>query len=233
MGPDTVDTGRLLLPSRISGMLVPAFGRLSVTTDTGAVLAPGSIIAANHTSLADPAVVLAGLRRLGVEPVVMAAAGLWRVPLLGRALADRGHIPVFRGDPRASAALDAAARALERGRLVLIYAEGGLPRRRDAAEAAPGSFRSGLARLAGLTGAPVVPLGQAGARRLTSGGVAKQLAGLATAPLRRPDLQVHVGAPLHLTGDHRTGTAQARTAVTAAWRTAAARLGEPAALTAC
>ncbi|MFJ6015048.1 lysophospholipid acyltransferase family protein [Streptomyces sp. NPDC092952] len=218
--------------SRIAEVLVPAAGRLSVTTDPGAGLAPGSIVAANHTSLADPAVVIAALRRLGVEPVVMAAAGLWRIPLLGRALAREGHIPVVRGDRRAAASLDLAARALERGRLVLIYAEGGLPRRRDAAEAAPGPFRSGLARIVEYTGAPVVPVGQAGARRLASGGAAKQLAGLVTAPLRRPDLHVHVGAPLELTGDRAARTARARTAVTEAWRTAAAHLREPAALAA-
>ncbi|MCB5163803.1 1-acyl-sn-glycerol-3-phosphate acyltransferase [Streptomyces bambusae] len=218
--------------SAVADRLLPVFGRLSVSTDTDADTAfvPGSIIAANHTSLADPAIVLAALRRLGAEPVVMAAAGLWRVPVLGRALARGGHIPVFRGDRRASAALDSAAEALGRGRLVLIYAEGGLPRREDVAEAAPEAFRSGLARLAERTGAPVVPVGQAGARRITSGNVAKQLAGVATAPLRRPDLHVHVGAPVRLSGaDHRERTERARTAVTRAWRTAAARLDEPAA----
>ncbi|MFI1312424.1 lysophospholipid acyltransferase family protein [Streptomyces albidoflavus] len=218
--------------SRIADLLVPAVGRLSVTTDPGAHLAPGSIVAANHTSFADPAIVVAALRRLGVEPVIMAAAGLWRVPLLGRALAREGHIPVIRRDRRAADALDVAADALDQGRLLLIYAEGGLPRRREAAEAAPGSFRSGLARLAERTGAPVVPVGQAGARRVTSGNTVKQLAGLATAPLRRPELHVHVGAPLMLTGDRAARTARARTAVTTAWRTAAAHLGEPAALAA-
>ncbi|MFD8637970.1 lysophospholipid acyltransferase family protein [Streptomyces sp. NPDC059533] len=219
--------------STIADTLLPAFGRLSVTSDidAGTAFRPGSIIAANHTSLADPAIVLAALRRLGVEPVVMAAAGLWRVPVLGRALARGGHIPVFRGDRRASAALDTAAEALGRGRLVLIYAEGGLPRRADAAEAAPEAFRSGLARLSESTGAQVVPVGQAGARRITSGSVAKQLAGVATAPLRRPGLHVHVGVPVHLIGDHLERTAHARTEVTRAWRTAAAHLNEPAALT--
>lgn len=229
---NAVETGSTFMLSRIADVLVPAVGRLSVTTDPGAAFAPGSVVAANHTSLADPAVVLAALHRLGVEPVVMAAAGLWRIPLLGPALAREGHIPVVRGDRRAAAALDAAAEALEQGRLVLIYAEGGLPRRRDAAEAAPGAFRSGLARLVERTGAPVVPVGQAGARRVTSGGAVKQLAGLATAPLRRPELHVHVGAPVVLTGDRAVRTARARGAVTTAWRTAASRLGEPAALAA-
>lgn len=218
-----VETGRLLMISRIADLVVPALGRLSVTADPSAELAPGSIIAANHTSFADPAIVIAALRRLGAEPVIMAAAGLWRIPVLGRALAREGHIPVFRGDRRAAAALDEAADALARGRLVLIYAEGGLPRRRDAAEAAPGMFRSGLARLAERTGAPVVPVGQAGARLVTSGSAVKQIAGLVTAPVRRPALHVHVGAPLSLTSD---GTVRARNAVTAAWRTAAARLGQ-------
>ncbi|MGX1541229.1 lysophospholipid acyltransferase family protein [Streptomyces adustus] len=216
--------------SRLADVLVPAVGRLTITTDAGAGLVPGSIIAANHTSLADPAVVLAALHRLGARPVVMAAAGLWRVPVLGRALAREGHIPVWRGDRRAADALNGAVEALERGQLVLIYAEGGLPRRTDAAEAAPHAFRSGLSRLVQRTGAPVVPVGQAGARRVTSGSKSKQLAGLFTAPLRRPRLHVHVGEPLDLTADGAARTERAHAAVTAAWRTAAARLGEPAAL---
>ncbi|MFE9811949.1 lysophospholipid acyltransferase family protein [Streptomyces sp. NPDC005548] len=219
--------------SRAAHALVPAVGRLSVTCDPGAEFAPGSIVAANHSSLADPAIVMAALHRLGVTPVIMATAGLWHIPVLGRVLTREGHVPVHRRDRRAAGALDLAAQALQRGRLVLIYAEGGLPRRKDAAEAAPGDFRTGLARLAELTGAPVVPVGQAGARRVTSGGTIKQIAGLVTAPLRRPDLHVHVGAPIVLAGDNNTvRTARARTAVTTAWRTAAAHLRDPAALAA-
>ncbi|MER7520337.1 lysophospholipid acyltransferase family protein [Streptomyces sp. NPDC126499] len=215
--------------SRIARALVPTVGRLTVTTDPRVELAPGSIVVANHTSLADPAIVLAALHRLGVEPVVAATAGLWRVPWLGRALAREGHIPVHRGSDRAADALDLAAAALGRGRIVLIYAEGGLPRRKDAGEAPPEAFRSGIARLTHRTGAPVVPIGQAGARRVVSGGTAKQVAGLATAPLRRPGLHVHVGAPVVLRGDGATRTAQAHAAVTTAWHTAVARLTRTAA----
>ncbi|MGW7587060.1 lysophospholipid acyltransferase family protein [Kitasatospora sp. NPDC054768] len=206
--------------STIAAALVPVLGQLSVTSETAGPVTPGSIVAANHSSLADPGVVLAALRRLGTEPVVMAAAGLWRVPVLGRALRAGGHIPVHRGTARAAGALDAAAAALAAGRVVLIYGEGGLPRRRDSRDAEPGVFRTGLARLAAATGAPVVPLGQCGARRLSSGGTAKQLAGFATAPLRRPALHVHLGTPLHLPGDIPEATAAAHRAVTAAWRTA-------------
>ncbi|MFD4909437.1 lysophospholipid acyltransferase family protein [Kitasatospora purpeofusca] len=229
--------------SRTAALLLPAFGRLRITADpapgtapdtataTAAApgsaapaptVAPGSIVAANHTSLSDPLVVLAALHRLGARPVVLATAGLWRIPLLGTLLRHEGHIAVHRGTARAAESLDAAAEALAAGRVVLIYGEGRLPRRRDSGELPPGPFRSGLARLAHATGAPVVPLGQAGSRRLTSGGTAKQLAGLATAPVRRPGLHVHLGAPLHLPADTAEATARAHHAVTAAW-TAASR----------
>ncbi|MGW5848874.1 lysophospholipid acyltransferase family protein [Streptomyces sp. NPDC055254] len=215
--------------SRIASAVVPACGRLTVTADPGAPHATGSIIVANHTSLADPAVVVAALRRHGIDPVILATGGLWRVPLLGSALRREGHIPVHRGTSRAADSLDLAAAALAGGRSVLLYGEGGLPVRRDVRESAPGPFRSGLARLAAATGAPVVPVGQAGARRLCSGGGVKQLAGALTAPLRRPDLHVHIGSPLHLPDRVPEATDRARQAVTAAWRTAARALGEPAA----
>ncbi|MGF1431850.1 lysophospholipid acyltransferase family protein [Kitasatospora sp. LaBMicrA B282] len=206
--------------SRLATALLPLFGTLTISTDPDTpVLAPGSIIAANHTSLADPAIVLAALQRLGIRPAVLATAGLWRLPLLGPALTREGHIPVRRGTARAAEALGGAAAALAAGRSVLIYGEGGLPRRRDSGEAPPEPFRSGLVRLAAATGAPVVPLGQAGARRLTSGTPSKQLAGLATAPLRRPGYHVHLGAPVHS-----TDPAVLHAAVTAAWRTAAGRV---------
>ncbi|WP_431676802.1 lysophospholipid acyltransferase family protein [Kitasatospora sp. KL5] len=210
--------------SRIAGTLVPALGRLTVSSDFDGPVAPGSIVAANHSSLADPGVVLAALHRLGTEPVVMATAGLWRIPVLGGVLRSGGHIPVHRGTARAAEALDRAAEALADGRVVLIYGEGGLPKRRNPEDAAPGAFRTGLARLAAASGAPVVPLGQCGARRLSSGGTAKQIAGFATAPLRRPALHVHLATPVRLDGDVAQATETARAAVTAAWRTADERL---------
>lgn len=212
--------------SRIAAAVVPACGRLTVTADPGARPTAAGIFVANHTSLADPAVVVAALRRYGIEPVILATAGLWRVPLLGAALRREGHIAVHRGTHRAADSLDAAAAALAAGRSVLLYGEGRLPGRRDAAESAPGPFRSGPARLAAATGAPFVPVGQAGARRLCSGGRAKQLAGAATAPLRRPGLHVHIGAPVRLPDRVPEATDRAREAVTAAWRTAARALGE-------
>ncbi|CAM5389646.1 lysophospholipid acyltransferase family protein [Streptomyces microflavus] len=215
--------------SSVAAAVIPCLGRLTVTSDDGGAPAPGSIIVANHTSLADPGVVLAALLRLDVEPVVLATACLWRIPVLGRLLERGGHVPVHRATHRAADALGTAAAAIGAGRHVLIYGEGRLPLRTDAAEAPPESFRSGIARLAHASGAPVVPLGQAGARRVTSGSGAKQIAGFLTAPARRPRLHVHLGSPVHLPPGVEAATAAAREAVTTAWRTAARHLGEPAA----
>ncbi|MGW7052620.1 lysophospholipid acyltransferase family protein [Streptomyces sp. NPDC054887] len=217
--------------SRIAATVVPFLGRLTTSADLAAVPAP-AILVANHTSLADPGIVLAALRRMDIEPVVLATAGLWRIPVLSHLLDHGGHVPVHRRTSRAAEALESAVAALEAGRHVLIYGEGRIPPRRDAAEAAPEAFRSGPARLAAASGAPIVPIGQAGARRVTSGSPAKQVAGLLTAPARRPRLHVHVAAPLHLPAGITSASAAAHRAVTAAWRTAAQHLGEPAALAA-
>ncbi|WP_328303139.1 1-acyl-sn-glycerol-3-phosphate acyltransferase [Streptomyces sp. NBC_00435] len=210
--------------SRVAAALAPVFGRMTVTADASGPVVGGTILVANHTSLFDPVVVVAALRGLGVDPVVMATAGLWRVPVLGGALAREGHIPVHRGTARAARSLADAAEALAAGRCVLMYGEGGIPARRDSGEAEPLPFRSGLARLTRSTGAPVRPVGQAGARRVSSGTAAKQIAGVLTAPARRPRVHVHVGAPLLLPDGLPEATAVAHGAVTSAWRTAVTRL---------
>ncbi|PSM42468.1 1-acyl-sn-glycerol-3-phosphate acyltransferase [Streptomyces dioscori] len=216
--------------SRLAAAVVPAFGRLTTSTDVTTLQAP-AVLVANHTSPADPAIVLAALRSMDIEPVVLATAGLWRVPVL-RYLLDRdGHVPVHRRTSRAADSLDAAAAALAAGRHVLIYGEGRLPRRTDAAEAAPEAFRSGPARLSLASGAPVVPIGQAGARRVASGSRAKHIAGVLTAPARRPRLHVHVGAPLQLPTGIEAANAVTHQAVVSVWRVAAGHLLEPAALT--
>ncbi|MFB8027864.1 MULTISPECIES: lysophospholipid acyltransferase family protein [unclassified Streptomyces] len=220
--------------SQLATTVVPALGRLTTSADPAAAPAPG-ILVANHTSLADPGIVLAALHRMGIEPVVLATAGLWRVPVLRYLLDREGHVPVHRRTGRAADALEGAAAALAAGRHVLVYGEGGIPPRGDAGEAAPGAFRSGPARLAAASGVCIIPVGQAGARRVASGSGLKQVAGLLTAPARRPRFHVHVGAPLRLPLDIEAATAAAHRAVTAAWRTAVEAVeavGEPVAPTA-
>jgi 1-acyl-sn-glycerol-3-phosphate acyltransferase len=214
---------------------VPVFGRLDVTTDAGSGPIADSIIIANHTSLSDPAVVLAALHRLDTEPVVLAAARLWHVPLLGRVLTREGHIAVHRHDPRAARALQEAQAALAAGRSVLLYPEGGLPHRKGVREAPPRPFHPGLFHLAHATGAQIVPVGQAGARALASGSPLEQVARLLTAPLHRPRLHVRIGGPLRLHSEQTQTQALAMThsALTQAWHAAARQLGAPVLLTGC
>ncbi|MEV6576376.1 lysophospholipid acyltransferase family protein [Streptomyces sp. NPDC051577] len=210
--------------SNLSHYAISVCGRLRVTTETTGFRIPlGSIVAVNHSSVVDPFVVAAALRHCGVnEPVALAAAGLWKVPLLGRQLRSEGHIPVRRGSGQGNQALDLAAQALSAGRIVVIYPEGGLPRRRGAAEEPPRVFRSGLARLALASHAPVVPLGHVGSRAIAAGGSWRQLADVATAPARRPWLSAHFGEPLTLDRPVPAATQAAHDAVTAAWQAAAA-----------
>ncbi|MER7099750.1 1-acyl-sn-glycerol-3-phosphate acyltransferase [Streptomyces humidus] len=133
------------------------------------------------------------------------------------------------GTTRAAQALQEAQVARTAGRSVLVYPEGGLQHRKGVREAPPRPFHPGLLHLARSTGAQIVPLGQVGARALASGSPCEQVARLLTAPLHRPRLHVHVGAPLRLEGEQTQAQALAltHTALTQAWHTAARQLGAP------
>jgi len=146
----------------------------------------GVVLAANHLSTADPVVladvVLHGLRR---PARFLAKSTLFRGGgLVARVLRGAGQIPVHRGTTDASQALGAAVAALDAGECIVLYPEGTVTRD---PELWPMVAKTGVARLALLSGAPVVPVGQWGAHRL-------RLAGL-----RRVPVQVVVGPPVDLT----------------------------------
>ncbi|MFE1882937.1 lysophospholipid acyltransferase family protein [Streptomyces diastatochromogenes] len=147
---------------------------------------PGRILAANHSSFFDPVPLIGTLHRLGHRPAVLATAALWRVPLLSRALTREGYVPVHRGSRRAPDALRHAADALTEGRSVLIHPEGGLPRHDASHDRPPGRLKSGVVRLALSSGAPVVPIGHAGARRVPSRSRAKPTGRLGHRPRPPP-----------------------------------------------
>ncbi|MGW2464939.1 lysophospholipid acyltransferase family protein [Streptomyces sp. NPDC001761] len=208
-----------------AGALVPVFSDTDVSGTRHLVRPSGTgyVLAANHTSFFDPVLLVGVLHRLGLRPAVLATAGLWRVPLLGPALTREGHVPVHRGGRRAADALRGAADALAAGRGVLVYPEGGLPRYRASHDRPPGRLKSGVVRLALSTGVPVLPVGHAGARGVSSGSLVKQLAGWATAPVRRPRVHVHIGPALRLdTSDHPLDDLE--TALAQAWSTAVSAL---------
>ncbi|MDP9239726.1 MAG: 1-acyl-sn-glycerol-3-phosphate acyltransferase, partial [Actinomycetota bacterium] len=77
-----------------------------------------------------------------------------------------GQIPVWRNSKNASDSLHAANQALQRGEAVIIYPEGTVTKDPDLW---PMTGKTGAARLALETGAPVIPVAMWGPQRLYDG----------------------------------------------------------------
>lgn len=125
----------------------------------------GIIVAANHISNADPAVlcdfVLFEMHR---APRFLAKSEMFRGNgVVARIMRGAGQIPVDRHASDAARALDAAVAALAAGETVALYPEGTVTRDPDKW---PMRGRTGVARLALLSGAPVVPVAQWGAQEI-------------------------------------------------------------------
>ncbi|MBE1513902.1 lysophospholipid acyltransferase family protein [Nesterenkonia halotolerans] len=116
----------------------------------------GFIVVANHISEADPLAVAHAVYRSGHTFHFMTKDSLFRVPGLGRLLSGLKQIPVSR-DSRTDArrSLDAARDVLSAGGAIMIYPEGTLTRD---PEGWPMRAKTGAARLALSTGAPLIPI---------------------------------------------------------------------------
>jgi 1-acyl-sn-glycerol-3-phosphate acyltransferase len=123
----------------------------------------GVIVVANHISYADPLACAHFVHDAGRAPRFLAKSELFRLPLAGRLLAGADQIPVYRESKDAVGAFRAAVRAVEQGECVVIYPEGTLTRDPDLW---PMTGKTGAARIALETGAPVIPVGQWGAHEL-------------------------------------------------------------------
>ena len=119
----------------------------------------GIIVAANHVSELDPVVIGHFLVDQGRLPRFLAKIELFRKPPMKWIVEGADQIPVSRHAADASAALQPAVEALARGECVLIYPEGSATRD---PQLWPMKARTGVARLALLSGAPVVPVAQWG-----------------------------------------------------------------------
>ena len=125
------------------------------------------IIAANHISYFDPLCLGTFIHTAGRQVRFLAKSELYRNPVLGAILRGAGQIPVYRETRDAHQALEDAVAAMREGAAVAIYPEGTTTRNPDFS---PMAAKNGVARLAALTGAPVVPVGQWGAQLLFTRG---------------------------------------------------------------
>ncbi|MDG4837209.1 lysophospholipid acyltransferase family protein [Micromonospora sp. WMMD967] len=123
----------------------------------------GVIIVANHLSHADPLVSAHFIYDSGRWPQYLGKASVFRVPVVGWILHRCLQIPVERGSVDAVRSLDALVGALDRGGAVVIYPEGTTTRQ---PELWPMKAKTGAARLALATGAPVVPVVMWGPERI-------------------------------------------------------------------
>lgn len=163
----------------------------------------GCVLAANHESSIDPALLALATER----PIrFIARAELWK-PGLRRLLDALGGIPIRRGrgDRRA---LRRAERLLEAGEVVAIFPQGTVLRFRNR------RYRRGAARLAVAAGAPIVPVRLVGTA-----------AAFSVLPPRIgfPKLRVVVGEPLTVERGEPTGDVLDR--VTSELEDAIAELG--------
>ena len=123
----------------------------------------GIILVANHVSHFDPLVVAHYGYAAGRWRRFLGKASLWRIPVLGPFLRRTRQIPVERGSVEAVKSLDVLVDAIRQGGAVIVYPEGTTTREPDLW---PMRGKTGAARLALATGAPVVPIANWGAERV-------------------------------------------------------------------
>ncbi|MFC7533148.1 lysophospholipid acyltransferase family protein [Actinoplanes sp. GCM10030250] len=191
----------------LSRIVVFPLCRLRVYGTVPAQLRGGPVIlAANHVSPFDPLVMVAACHQAGLTPRIMATGGVFDAPVLGSIMRACGHIRVDRNTVHAANALDAAGAALGENAMVLVYPEGriGLD-----PWMWPERGKTGVARMADITGAPVLPVAQWGAHAiLPYVAPRRMMLPLLRALVRRPVVRVGFGKPVDLAGVH--GSAGAR-----------------------
>lgn len=120
----------------------------------------GFITAVNHNSYLDPLSYAHYQYNTGRVPRFLAKAGLFRSGFVGLMMRGTGQIPVYRETTDAANAFRAAVTAIDKGECVAFYPEGTLTRD---PELWPMQGKTGAARVALLTKAPVIPVAQWGA----------------------------------------------------------------------
>lgn len=119
----------------------------------------GLVIVPNHLSWFDPLPVAHLLWDNGRPPRFLGKEAVFRVPVIGQLLHNCGQIPVYRETRVAADSVRAAVDAVKGGETVVVYSEGTITRDPDLW---PMSGKTGAARIALMSGVPVVPVAQWG-----------------------------------------------------------------------
>ncbi|WP_370890488.1 HAD-IB family hydrolase [Janibacter sp. GXQ6167] len=156
----------------------------------------GAIMAGNHRSYFDLATMMLTMGRSGRTGRFLAKKELFDVPLVGSILRAGGGISVDRqhDDPDAPDPLTAAAMALRGGELVGVMPQGTIPRGPDFFDPVL-KGHTGAARLAKLSGAPVIPFAVWGTEQVwpRSAAMPNMLS-----LLDPPHITVRIGEPVEL-----------------------------------
>jgi putative phosphoserine phosphatase/1-acylglycerol-3-phosphate O-acyltransferase len=171
-----------------------------------------ALVVANHRSYFDPLVLGLVLARAGRTVRFLGKKEVFDAPVVGTLARSMGQIRVDRGTG-SDRPLREAARALDAGEVVCILPQGTIPRGALFFEETLVG-RPGAARLAAMTGAPVVPVGLWGTEHVWPRSSKVPHVWNVTSP---PRVEVRVGAPFTLPADadEATGTTTIMDAITA------------------
>lgn len=123
----------------------------------------GCVLAVNHISHLDPLTCAHFVYSWGRIVRFLAKAELFDVPFVGRVVRGAKQIPVYRLTTDASLSFTAAVASVREGECVIVYPEGTITRQPDLW---PMTGKTGTARIALASGAPVIPVAQWGAHRI-------------------------------------------------------------------
>jgi 1-acyl-sn-glycerol-3-phosphate acyltransferase len=147
-----------------AAVLIPILRAITKRDWQGAQYIPKTgpvIVCSNHLSYLDVLMLTHYLYKNGRAPRYLGKSGIFKTPIIGKILLGAGQVPVERETKAAGEALVHALELLKAGHLIGVYPEGTLTRDENNW---PMIAKTGLARLAIISRAPVIPIAQWGSQ---------------------------------------------------------------------